>query len=81
MKKALALLLALVMVLSLAACGGGNDSPKSPTETTAPTLDIENAIAETPTHIYDDALENQARAIDGWKPAWCTPCRFQASLS
>lgn len=36
MKKALALLLALVMVLSLAACGGGNDSPKSPTETTAP---------------------------------------------
>ena len=36
MKKALALLLALAMVLSLAACGGGNDSPKSPTETTAP---------------------------------------------
>ena len=36
MKKALALLLALVMVLSLAACGGGNDTPKSPTDTTAP---------------------------------------------
>lgn len=36
MKKALALLLALVMVLSLAACGGGNDTPESPTETTAP---------------------------------------------
>ena len=36
MKKALALLLALVMVLSLAACGGGNDTPEASTETTTP---------------------------------------------
>lgn len=36
MKKTITLLLTLVMVLSLAACGGGNDTPESPTETTAP---------------------------------------------
>ena len=37
MKKAISLLLALVMCLSLCACGGGNDTPKTteaPTETT-----------------------------------------------
>lgn len=36
MKKTIALLLALVMVLFLAACGGSKDTPESPTETTAP---------------------------------------------
>lgn len=39
MKKAISLLLALVMCLSLCACDGGNDTPKTteaPTETTAP---------------------------------------------
>ncbi len=42
MKKTLSLLLALVMCLSLAACGGGNDTPaqdttETPTTTEAPT--------------------------------------------
>lgn len=39
MKKAISLLLALVVCLSLCACGGGNDAPKTteaPNETTAP---------------------------------------------
>ena len=39
MKKTISLLLALVMCLSLCACGGGNDTPETteaPTETTAP---------------------------------------------
>lgn len=39
MKKAISLLLALVMCLSLCACGSGNDTPETteaPTETTAP---------------------------------------------
>ena len=39
MKKSISLLLALVMCLSLCACGGGNDTPETteaPTETTAP---------------------------------------------
>lgn len=66
MKKTISLLLALVMCLSLCACGGGNDTPETteaPTETTVPQLDIANAIAETPMHIYDDVMENQARAM------------------
>ncbi len=45
MKKALALLLALIMCLSLAACGGGNDTPtqdttETPTTTEAPTESV-----------------------------------------
>ena len=39
MKKAISLLLALLVCLSLCACGGGNDAPKTteaPNETTAP---------------------------------------------
>ena len=39
MKKAISLLLALVLCLSLCACGGGNDAPETteaPTETTVP---------------------------------------------
>lgn len=65
MKKTISLLLALMMCLSLCACGGGNDTPETeaPTETTVPLLDVENAITETPTHIYDDVMENQARAM------------------
>ena len=66
MKKAMSLLLALVLCLSLCACAGGNDTPETteaPTEPTVPQLDIENAIAETPVHIFDDVMENQARAM------------------
>ena len=36
MKKSIALLLALVLCLSLCACGGGNDAPETSVETTAP---------------------------------------------
>ena len=39
MKKAVSIILALVLCLSLCACGGGNDTPETteaPTETTAP---------------------------------------------
>ena len=42
MKKAISLILALAMCLSLCACGGGNDTPETteaPTETTAPEED------------------------------------------
>lgn len=67
MKKVLSILLVLVLCLSLCACGGGNaDTSKTdeaPAETTVPQIDTTNAIAETPTHIYDDVMENQARAM------------------
>lgn len=45
MKKAIPLLLALVMCLSLCACGGGNDIPETeaPLTTEAPTEVVENA--------------------------------------
>ena len=36
-KRILSLALVLVMVMSLAACGGGNDPTGGKTETTAPT--------------------------------------------
>lgn len=55
MKKVLALVLALVLVLSLAACGEGSGGEKPHN------LDAENAIVETPVHIYDDAMENLAK--------------------
>lgn len=47
MKKAISLLLALVMCLSLCACGGGNDSPETnepPVETSAPATNTATVI-------------------------------------
>lgn len=52
MKKIVALLLVIAMCLAFGACGGGSK------------LDVKNAVAETIHHIYDDALRNQARAME-----------------
>ena len=60
MKKALSLLLPLVLCLSLCACGGGNDTTKEPdtsTETTAPTQqESENNTTES-THDEEPTQE------------------------
>jgi len=59
MKKTISMLLALVMCLSLCACGGGNDAPATETPTTeAPTTavldknDSANYIGEWETEFY-----------------------------
>ena len=69
MKKFIALLLAAIMCLSLCACGGGNDAPEAPVETTAPeevkmSKDEMLAVAEeyTATDIQNDSIDNIARA-------------------
>lgn len=54
MKKALSVLLALVMCLSLCACGGSNDSPKA---TEAPTGTIESAAFEIGESFGTDSVE------------------------
>ena len=62
MKKALSLLLALVMCLSLCACGGGNDTPKTteaPTEATEAQLSKEELIANA---IKTDVMTLQSAA-------------------
>ena len=48
MKKALSILLVLVMCLSLCACGGGNDAPatEAPTEKTMDKNDTSNYVGE-----------------------------------
>ena len=46
MKKAISLLLALVMCLSLCACGGGNDTPEKTEATQAPTTEATEAPTE-----------------------------------
>ena len=48
MKKAISLLLALVMCLSLCACGGGNDTPSTP-DTTEATQTPTTEATEAPT--------------------------------
>lgn len=65
MKKVLTLFFALVMVLSLAACGGNSSSrgQDDSGEDNTNSLDVSNAIAETPKHIYEDAQENLAKVM------------------
>ena len=53
MKRLLALILAAVLVLSLVACGGGENN----------VIDEENAIEATPVEVYEDVQENEARAL------------------
>lgn len=66
MKNYLAFLLVVLMCLSMIACGGttpsDTDNQNAHVEATS-AIDVENAIAETPMHIYDDVMENQARAM------------------
>ena len=68
MKKALSLILALVLCLSLCACGGGNDTPdttdtKAPEEA-VPTKEelLAQALAVDYTTINNDSFENLAKA-------------------
>lgn len=71
MKKAISLLLALVLCLSLCACGGGNETPETeaPSETTAPDVTklskeelLTQALAVDYTTINNDSFENLAKA-------------------
>lgn len=71
MKKALSILLVLVMCLSLGACGGSNDAPKTeaPTETTAPEETVmskdEMLASAVPLEMYEinnASVENIAKA-------------------
>ena len=64
------IMIALVMVMSLAACG---DS-KEDTNSTVSKLDAENAIVETPKHIYDDAKENLAKVMQN---TYIMECRVE----
>ena len=54
MKKAISLLLALVLCLSLCACGGGNDAPatEAPTEKTMDKNDTSNYVGEWENEFY-----------------------------
>ena len=54
MKKALSLILALVLCLSLCACGGGNDAPttEAPTEKTMDKNDTSNYVGEWENQFY-----------------------------
>ena len=68
MKKAISLVLALVMCLSLCACGGGNDTPDT-TDTNAPEEAVPTkeellaqALAVDYTTINNDSFENLAKA-------------------
>ena len=55
MKKAIPLLLALVMCLSLCACGGGDDVPETTEATQAPTTEATEAPTEPETSIPVEA--------------------------
>ena len=54
MKKVLSILLALVLCLSLCACGGGNDTPatEAPTEKTMDKNDTSNYVGEWENQFY-----------------------------
>ena len=76
MKKLIALLLALVMVLSLAACGGGeasNDPPKTtdaPKTTEAPEQTEAPAEPEIPLTVHENTFFNLSyNEEDGWSLA------------
>lgn len=77
MKKLIALLLAVVMALSVCACAETDNSDsltestidaKNTAEESVPdgsdkSVLAENAIVETPKHIYSEVMDNQARAM------------------
>lgn len=61
-----AVMLALAMVLSLAACGGNGENKKDMADKTSNAevskFSAENAISATPKHIYEDCEANLAKA-------------------
>ena len=63
MKKIIAFMLAATLTLSLAACGGKAKNEPSNSDSTSTTLSIENAITETPRHIFKEVEANQAKAM------------------
>ena len=77
MKKILALLLAVCMVLSFAACGAKTDAPaEKPTETKAPASNDAPAATDAPAEVKDITLkvwgpqEDQVDA-SSWLPTMC----------
>ena len=60
MKKALSLILALIMCLSLCACGGGNNTPK----TTEPAAEISAAATNAATVITNEGKSVEVCAQD-----------------
>ena len=59
MKKFLAMLLALAMILSMAACGGKAEAP----ETTAPAAPAETAAVEAPADPADEVLYAELKTL------------------
>lgn len=62
MKKVLPLILAAALMLSLASCANTNDESGN-SDHTSKSLNIEDAITETPRHIFKDVEANQAKAM------------------
>ena len=68
MKKAISLLLALVMCLSLCACGGGNDTPvatEAPAQSIAP---VDEGIGPAESETDASIKESTGDLIDGMRP-------------
>lgn len=73
MKRFLTLMLTAALALSLAACGGEKSENSVETDSSNTSqFDIENAVAETPKHIFHDVMENQARAMQNTYLMSCT---------
>lgn len=74
MKKTISLLLALVLSLSLCACGGKNDTPvttEALIESAAPTEKVpisQDISSNTDTESAADTEENTAELVDGMRP-------------
>ena len=65
MKKLLAILLTAAMVISLAACGAGQESTPAPTETTQTTEAPETTLA--PTEPTEPPVDPDASAAENWQ--------------
>ena len=65
MKKILAIMLALVMVLSLAACGGNTTTETQAPKTDAQPAETQAAEAETPAAVTADDIADEMTSADG----------------